>query len=33
MHWTLADLEALPVDQYDVLIEWLSEQFKARVRN
>lgn len=32
MGWTLEQLEALPVDQYDVLIAWLGEQFKARIR-
>jgi len=30
MHWTVADIEALTVDQYDVLIDWLTEQWKVR---
>jgi hypothetical protein len=33
MGWTLAQLQALPVDQYEVLVDWLGEQFKARVRD
>jgi NDP-sugar pyrophosphorylase family protein len=33
MHWTLADLEALPVEEYNILVEWLAEQFKARARD
>jgi hypothetical protein len=33
MHWTIADLEALPVDQYHILIDWLREQWQhARIR-
>jgi NDP-sugar pyrophosphorylase family protein len=32
MHWTIDELEALTVDQYAVLVEWLGEQFEARVR-
>jgi hypothetical protein len=32
MGWTMADLLALSVDEYDVLIDWLSEQFKVRAR-
>lgn len=25
MHWTLPDLLALPVDEYDELLAWLKE--------
>lgn len=32
MGWTVADLEALEIDRYAVLLEWLSEQFEARIR-
>jgi hypothetical protein len=32
MGWTMDDLEALTVDQYDVLVSWLSEQLKVRTR-
>lgn len=32
MHWSLEQLEALPVDRYVVLVEWLREQFDARIK-
>lgn len=33
MHWTLDELHALPTDQYDVLLDWLGAEFKARARD
>jgi len=33
MGWTLDDLDAVPLDKYAVLVDWLSEQFQARVRH
>lgn len=32
MHWTLEELEAVPIDKYQILIDWLGEQLQARVR-
>ena len=30
MQWTPDTLAALPIDHYEILVEWLAEQFKAR---